>query len=170
MRFGARKSQKSGFRILTYPINRDTRAIYFNCSYRPLEGPSRPSYLFPRHWSPLFTLHSHKSLKISPYLSWKAVGHTDSPIFSRVSRVSVLRPPAVIRHAAECIERLFYSVFVCPRVSSRTEDYVTWKLHRPSFFGGHTPRSPTSFPTSRNRLSRTNWDTKCPLSLSLSLI
>lgn len=69
VRFGARKSQKSGFRILTYPINRDTRAIYFNCSYRPLEGPSRPSYLFPRHWSPLFTLHSHKSLKISPYLS-----------------------------------------------------------------------------------------------------
>lgn len=53
-----------------------------------------------------------------------------------MSRVSVLRPPAVIRHAAECIERLFYSVFVCPRVSSRTEDYVTWKLHRPSFFGG----------------------------------
>lgn len=110
--------------ILSYPINRDTRAIYFSGSYRPLEGPSRPSYFFPCHWSPAFTVNSHKSLKISSYLFWKAVGHTESRIFSRVSRVTV----STGRDSSRWMPHLYVAVCLCAR--ARTKSYVTWKFQR----------------------------------------
>ena len=124
--------------ILSYPINRDTRAIYFTGSYPDLSKVRPgPSYLFPCHRSPpppsppVFTVNSHKSLKISPVSLLKG-GRTYrlANLFTRVPRVRVHRGRDSSRCARRRLTYLRACVFVSVRARARTKSYVTWKFQR----------------------------------------